>query len=57
MKVRFDKNKDFKNELVKFFTRNSKTSYGKLQVINIIKDFWIKHLEALVESRKEDKDE
>lgn len=53
-KTKFDKNKDFKNELVKFFERNVKSSWGKNQVVKVIKDVWIKHLEALMEERKEE---
>lgn len=54
MKARFNKDKDFKNELIKHFERGKKSGYGKLQIVNIIKDFWIKHLEMLMENRKED---
>lgn len=53
-KTKFDKTKDFKNELIKFFERNSKSGWGKNQIVMIIKDLWIKQLEALVESQKED---
>ena len=54
MKVKFEKNKGFKNELVKLFERNTKSSWGKNQVVTIIKDLWIKHLEMLVEEEKEE---
>lgn len=53
-KVKFDKTKDFKNELIKFFERNKKSSWGKKQVVNVMKDLWIKHLEMLMENQREE---
>ncbi len=56
MKIKFNKDKDFKNELIRFFERGNKSGYGKLQIVTIIKDFWIKHLESRIENQKEDQD-
>lgn len=53
MRAKFEKNKGFKDDLIKFFERNRKSSWGKNQVVTVIKDLWIKHLELLVEDKKE----
>ena len=52
MKVKFDKDLSFKNELIKLFERSAKSSYGKHQIVRTIKDVWIKHLEALIKEQK-----
>lgn len=55
-KIKFEEmngTRGFKNDLVKHFERSKKSSWGRNQVVNAVKDLWIKHLESFIEQPKE----